>query len=63
MSIETERLLRRDEVLRLTGLSKSTLNKMVKAGTFPAPVRIGTRAVAWRESEVLEWIQTRQKTC
>ena len=63
MSIENERLLRRDEVLRLTGLSKSTLNKMVKAGTFPAPVRIGTRAVAWRESEVLEWIQTRQKTC
>ncbi len=63
MSIENERLLRRDEVLRLTGLSKSTLNKMVKEGTFPAPVRIGERAVAWRESEVLEWIRTRQKTC
>ena len=63
MHIENERLLRRAEVLRLTGLSKSMLHKMVGEGTFPAPVRIGKRAVAWRESEVLDWIRSRQKTC
>ena len=59
MGIEDERLLRRGEVLRLCGISKSTHNEMVKAGTFPAPVRIGKRAVGWREKDVLEWIRNR----
>jgi prophage regulatory protein len=31
----------------------------VKAGTFPAPVRIGARAVAWRVSEVEQWLEAR----
>jgi predicted DNA-binding transcriptional regulator AlpA len=29
----------------------------MKAGTFPTPVQIGTRAVAWDEEEVAEWQQ------
>lgn len=63
MVVEIDRLLRRNEVMRLTGLPKSTLARMVREGTFPAPVRIGKRSVAWRESEVLEWIRSRQKVC
>ena len=54
-----ERLLRRREVLTKTGLSASTLYRRIQAGTFPPPVELGPKAVAWRESEVLAWIASR----
>lgn len=57
------RLLRLDAVEHLTGLRKSSVYTYMasKAHGFPTPVRIGARAVAWRESEVLNWISTRTK--
>ncbi len=59
MCIDHHRLLRLPEVLRMTGLSRSTLYRLIGEGRFPAPVRIGPRAVAWRERDVLEWQETR----
>jgi prophage regulatory protein len=32
---------------------------MMAEGTFPKPVKLGARAVAWVESEVEEWILAR----
>lgn len=55
----SSRLLRRPEVLGLTGLPKSTLYDYLAAGTFPAPVKLSTRSVAWRLGDVLEWIESR----
>jgi predicted DNA-binding transcriptional regulator AlpA len=34
---------------------------MINRGHFPGPVRILLRGVRWRESEVLEWIASREK--
>lgn len=53
-------LLRRNEVERLIGLKRSALYKLIRAGEFPAPVRISERAVAWRQSEISAWIEARQ---
>lgn len=52
-----DRYLRMHDVERLTGLKKSTIYKAIKAtpSTFPHPVRLSARAVAWRESELAEW--------
>jgi predicted DNA-binding transcriptional regulator AlpA len=47
--------LRLPEVKALTGLSKSSLYAMIRERSFPAPVRLGTRAVAWVKSEVRQW--------
>lgn len=55
-------LLRRPQVEALTGLSRSTLYLFIQKSNFPAPVRLGARSVAWRESEVLQWIADRQPT-
>ena len=52
-------LARRRQVEQLVQLSRSTIYAAVKAGTFPAPVRIGARAVAWRVSEVEQWLAAR----
>lgn len=52
-------LIKRAEVEARTGLARSTLFTLVKAGDFPSPVKVGGRAVAWVESEVDGWITER----
>ena len=57
----TRRLLRLPAVLERTGLGRSALYALMKAGEFPRPLRIGARAVAWLEDEVDEWIRKRPR--
>lgn len=60
--IEGSSLLRLPSVLRATGLGRSTLYRLIAACSFPAPVRLSKRAVAWRASEVEIWSQSRPTT-
>ena len=48
-------LLRRDEVMKKVGISKSTLYKLVREDGFPPPARVGASSV-WVEAEVDAWI-------
>ena len=57
----TDRLIRLEEVLSCTGLSRSETYRQIQEGTFPRPVKVGKRAVRWRESEVEEWITERPR--
>ena len=41
------------------GLSTSVIYARVAEGSFPQPIRIGERQVAWLESELDEWIEKR----
>jgi prophage regulatory protein len=54
-----ERLIRIDEVKRLTGISTATLYRKISANEFPRPVRLGAVARAWPLSEVQDWIAGR----
>ncbi len=56
----TEKLIRRPEVEARTGLSRSTLYDWMKRGKFPQPVKLGERLVAWRESDVTAWLESRE---
>ena len=47
-----DRLLRRRQVEEITGMSRSTIYKMMQNGEFPRPVRIGPAAVRWRASDI-----------
>jgi len=47
--------LRLPEVKTMTGLSKSSLYALIRAKSFPAPVQLGPRTVAWVKSEVRQW--------
>ena len=42
-----------------TGLSRSTIYLMMRAGTFPKNILIGARAVGWLEADVQAWIDSR----
>ena len=55
----TERLIRRPEVEKMVGLKRSAIYKKMERGEFPKPVRIGERAVAWRLSEIIKWMDER----
>jgi len=54
-----ERIVRTKELLELTGLSRTTIWRMEKAGTFPKRVSLGEVSVGWRWSEVNEWMKER----
>jgi prophage regulatory protein len=54
-------IYRRPELLKLTGLSTSTIYDMMARGEFPRPVRLGKRAVGWRERDVTEWLESREQ--
>jgi prophage regulatory protein len=55
-------LARLPTVLKLTGLGRSTIYRWIADGSFPAPVRLGPRAVAWRWSDLDRWTQSRATT-
>lgn len=52
-------LIRITEVQRRIGYSKAWIYRLLKDSRFPKPVKIGTRAIAFVESEVDEWIEQR----
>ena len=57
--MRTHMMLRLPAVKAATGLSRSTIYQRVADGTFPAPVNLGGRAVAWLDEEVQIWLQGR----
>jgi len=59
--MSNERLVKRAEVVALTGLSRSTIDRKIRENTFPRPLQISKRRVAWLEKDVLEWISAQQR--
>lgn len=51
--------LRLPAVMKMTGLGRSTIYRMVAANTFPSPVRIASRAIAWRRADLDRWSESR----
>jgi len=47
--------IRLPEVKAVTGLSKTSIYELIRGKSFPAPIRLGPRAVAWVKSEVRQW--------
>jgi len=58
MTIE---ILRKPRVLELIGMKGTWLDEAVKRGDFPAPVRLGARAVGWRRADVDTWMESLEK--
>jgi len=50
------RILRIRQVLEVTGLRRTSLYKKLNANEFPKPVKLGVRAVGWREADVHAWM-------
>jgi prophage regulatory protein len=55
------KLLRIKQVIEATGLSRMTVWRLEKAGRFPTRRRLGDHAVAWLESDIDAWIESRPR--
>lgn len=53
------RFLSRKKTSGALGISEVHLHRLVKAGKFPKPVKLGRNRVGWLESEVAEWLNQR----
>jgi prophage regulatory protein len=51
-----DKLLSPNAVAALTSLHRTSIYRKVQAGEFPAPVRLSTRRIGFREAEVQAWI-------
>lgn len=54
-----ERALRLPDVIKITGLKRSSIYKYINENAFPKPISLGARCVGWLESEINTWLQTR----
>ena len=55
------RVIRLKEVAKRTGLSRSTIYQMLSSGTFPQPIKLGERAIAFYEHEVDDWLANKPR--
>lgn len=56
----SNQLIARREVVSLTGLSESTIDRLERLNRFPRRRRGSVRAVRWLAAEIEAWIQSRQ---
>lgn len=54
-----DRLIRCPDVKNLTGVGRTNIYKLMAAGEFPRPIKLGSASL-WSENAILEWIE-RQK--
>ena len=58
----TDRYISMNETRQIAGgKSRVTLWRWVKAGLFPKPRKIGPNSIAWLESELIEWVESRKE--
>jgi len=60
--IFTHRVLRKPEVLRLTGLSAATVYRWIAEDRFPRPVKLGPNSVGWRWADIQGWLEALETT-
>jgi prophage regulatory protein len=53
---EPDRILRLKTVLARTGLSRATLYRKIRDGSFPAQIPISLHGAGWHESAVNRWV-------
>lgn len=61
-TVRVERLVDIHTVCAVTDLSRDTITRMVHAGTFPAPIRLGNGSlIRWRASDYNRWVEKVQR--
>lgn len=54
----SNKIIRLPEVIKKTGLSRSTIYLRMSKGDFPLSISLGERAVGWVEQDIDQWLDT-----
>jgi prophage regulatory protein len=57
-----ESFMRWREVQHATGLSRSTIWRLERAGDFPQRRKLSTHTVGWLQGEIEHWLKSRKAT-
>jgi len=57
----SDTFIRLPEVMKRTGLSRSSIYAMAKAKTFPSQIRLSTRTSVWSSRELSDWIEEKKQ--
>jgi predicted DNA-binding transcriptional regulator AlpA len=60
MSNITIRVLKKKEVAEILGRSHNTIERWVRNGIFPQPIRFTPCSVGWLERDVINWINDKR---
>lgn len=52
----SHKIIRLPELIKKTGLSRSTIYLRMSKGLFPKSISLGERAVGWVENEIEQWV-------
>jgi prophage regulatory protein len=55
----TDKFLRPDEVVAITGVSRAYRYELIARGEFPKPIKIGERLNVWSAAEISAWQEQR----
>ncbi len=55
------RMLRVPAVEARTGLSRVTIWRRVRAGTFPPPVELGVNSIGWLDKIITAWVESQPR--
>lgn len=58
---EMDRLLSATQVVHVIGRHRTTIYRWVLAGVFPCPVKVSSRIVGWRKSDIEQWMALKDK--
>lgn len=53
------KIIRLPDVMKYTGLARSTIYKMMATNSFPGQIALGSKSVGWVEAEIEQWIKER----
>ncbi len=56
-----QRLLSMAMVVERTTYSRPSIYRLIAQGRFPAPLKLGGTKIAFREDEILEWVNSRPR--
>lgn len=55
----SEQIIKLPEVVKTTGLARSTIYKLISENSFPKQIKLTSFSSGWIQSEVNKWIEER----
>ncbi|WP_300493169.1 AlpA family transcriptional regulator [uncultured Methylophaga sp.] len=55
----SEQILKLPDVIKITGLARSTVYKLINENRFPKQIKLTSFSSGWLQSEISQWIDER----